>query len=101
MDLHDYLNVLKKEGELVAIKKPVSTKFEIASLTKLLDGKQAVVFENIKESKISVAANVCGTRKRFAMAINAKPDAIHNRVFDAISKPSKPKVEEGLSLIHI
>jgi len=95
MDLRDYLNVLKKEGELVAIKKPTSTKFEIAALTKQLDGKQAVVFENIKESKISVAANVCGTRKRFAMAINAKPDAIHNRVFDAISKPSKPKVEEG------
>jgi UbiD family decarboxylase len=95
MDLRDYLNTLKKEGELVAIKKPVSTKFEVASLTKQLDGKQAVVFENIKESKISVAANVCGTRKRFAMAINAKPSAIHNRVFDAIARPSKPKVEEG------
>jgi len=95
MDLCDYLNSLKKDGELVAIKKPVSTKFEIASLTKQLDGKQAVVFENVKESKISVAANVCGTRKRFAMAIKAKPDAIHARVFDAISKPSKPKSEEG------
>ncbi len=95
MDLRDYLSTLKKEGELVAIKKPVSTKFEVASLTKQLDGKQAVVFENIKESKISVAANVCGTRKRFAMAINAKPSAIHNRVFDAIARPSKPKEEEG------
>jgi UbiD family decarboxylase len=95
MDLHDYLNALRKEGELAAIKKPVSTKFEIASLTKQLDGRQAVVFENVKESKIGVAANVCGTRKRFAMAINARPDAIHNTVFDAISKPSKPKVEEG------
>jgi UbiD family decarboxylase len=95
MDLRDYLAALKKEGELVTIRKPVSTKFEIASLTKQLDGKQAVVFENVKESKISVAANVCGTRKRFAMSINTKPDAIHNRVFDALSKPSKPKVEEG------
>lgn len=94
MDLRDYLNVLKKEGELVAIKKPVSTKFEIAALTKHLDGKQAVVFESVKESKISVAANVCGTRKRFAMAINTNPDSIHNRVFAAISKPNKPKVDE-------
>ena len=95
MDLRDYLDTLKKEGELVTIRKPVSTKFEIASLTKQLDGKQAVVFENVKESKISVAANVCGTRKRFAMAINAKPDTIHSRVFDAFSRPSKPKTEEG------
>jgi len=95
MDLRDFLAALKKEDELVTIRKPVSTKFEIASLTKQLDGKQAVVFENVKESKISIAANVCGTRKRFAMSIDAKPDAIHSRVFDALSKPSKPKVEEG------
>lgn len=96
MDLRDYLETLKKNNELVSIKKPVSTKFEIASLTAHLDGKQAVVFENVKESKnkIRVAANVCGTRKRFAAAIDAKPDVIHNRVFDALSKPSKPKTEE-------
>lgn len=96
MDLRDYLETLKKNNELVSIKKPVSTRFEIASLTAHLDGKQAVVFENVKESKnkIRVAANVCGTRKRFAAAIDAKPDAIHGRVFNALSKPSKPKTEE-------
>ena len=96
MDLRDYLETLKKNNELVSIKKPVSTKFEMASLTAHLDGKQAVVFENVKESKskIRVAANVCGTRKRFAAAIDAKPDAIHSRVFDALSKPGKPKTEE-------
>ncbi len=96
MDLRDYLETLKKNNELVSIKKPVSTKFEMASLTAHLDGKQAVVFENVKESKskIRVAANVCGTRKRFAAAIDAKPDAIHSRVFDALSKPSKPKTED-------
>lgn len=95
MDLRDYLDALKKEGELTTIKKPVSTKFEIASLTKQLDGMQAVIFESVKESKIRVAANVCGTRKRFAMAINSKPDAIHDRIFDALSKPGKPKTEDG------
>lgn len=95
MDLRDYIDTLKKENELVVIKRPTSTRFEIASLTKRLDGKQAVLFENVKESKIGVAANVCGTRKRFALAINAKPDAIHNRVFDALSRPTKPKMEDG------
>ncbi|MFQ5920536.1 MAG: UbiD family decarboxylase, partial [Nitrososphaerales archaeon] len=95
MDLRDYLNGLERESELLTIRKPVSTKFEIASLTKKADGRQAVLFENIKESKIRLAANLCGTRKRFAMAINAKPDGLHERVFEAISKPSKPKVEDG------
>lgn len=94
MDLRDYIDSLKKDGELISIKKPVSTKFEIAAITARLDGKEAVIFENVKESKIRVAANVCGTRKRFASAINAKPDSIHERVFDALSKPSKPKMED-------
>jgi UbiD family decarboxylase len=95
MDLRDYLDTLKKEGELVTVRKPVSTKFEIAALTKQLDGRQAVLFESVKESRIRVAANVCGTKKRFAMAINAKPSSIHERVFDALSKLGKPEIEEG------
>jgi UbiD family decarboxylase len=95
MDLRDYLDTLRKNGELVSIKKPVSTKFEIAALTGHLDGKEAVVFENVKESNMHVAANVCGTRKRFASAIDADINTIHSRVFDALSKPSRPKTENA------
>ncbi|MEM2759568.1 MAG: UbiD family decarboxylase [Nitrososphaerales archaeon] len=93
MDLRDYLGALKKDNELVSIRKPVSTKFEIASLTAQLDGREAVIFENVKESKMRVAANVCGTRKRFASAIDARQGSIHNRVFEALSRPKKPKTE--------
>ncbi len=95
MDLRDYLDRLKKEDELVTVGRPVSTKFEIASLTRKLDGRQAVLFDNIKESKMKLAANVCGTKRRFGMAINAKPESLHSRVFEAMSRPSKPKVEDG------
>ncbi|MFQ5941092.1 MAG: UbiD family decarboxylase [Nitrososphaerales archaeon] len=95
MDLRDYLDRLRSNNELLTITKPVSRKFEIAALTGHLDGKQAVIFENIKESNVRLAANVCGTRKRFATAINADVGAIHARVFDAVSKPGKPKAEDA------
>lgn len=95
MDLRDYLDILQSNNELVTIKKPVSTRFEIASITAHLDGKQAVLCENVKESKMRVAANVCGTRKRFADAINTNLDSIHGRVLNALSKPTKPKMEDA------
>ena len=95
MDLHDYLDTLKKNGEVVIVRKQVSTRYEIAALTRHLVGKQAVVFENVKESEMNIAANVCGTRKRFAAAINVEMDAIHSRVFDALSKQSKPKTMDA------
>lgn len=95
MDLRNYIDLLGKNGELATVKKPVSTKFEIAAVTARLDGKKAVIFENVKESKIRVAANICGTRRRFALAINADPRSIHNRVFNALSKPAKPNTGDG------
>lgn len=95
MDLRDYLNVLRKNRELVVVKKPVSTMFEIAALTGHLDGKEAVIFKNVKESNMHVVANVCGTRKRFATAINSDIDFIHKRIFDVLSESKKLKTEDA------
>jgi UbiD family decarboxylase len=95
MDLRSYLDELRASGELIAIAKPVSTRFELAALTARLDGKQAVVFRNVKESRITVAANLCGTRRRFASAIDADTGSIHRRVFSALSNPLKPKIEDA------
>ena len=94
MDLRDYLDSLRNLSELIDVRKHVSTKFELAALTAKLDSKEAVFFNNVKESNMRVTTNVCGTRKRFATAINADIDSIHQRVFDALSRPTKPKTEE-------
>jgi 2,5-furandicarboxylate decarboxylase 1 len=105
-DLRSYLSLLEKEGELVRVKKPVSAKFELAAVVSKLDSKQAVLFEKVKESKISVASNVCGTPARFYMAISARgapksvseaKKAIHARVGEALANMSAPsKTQEAL-----
>lgn len=91
-DLRSYISMVKKMGQLHTIKKKVSTKFEIASLTQQVDGGNAILFENIKESKLRLVANLVGTRTRFAKAVSGTEDTIHQKVISAISGAKKPKV---------
>ena len=91
-DLRAYLNQIKKLNELSVVKKKVSTKYEIAAVTAKIDGGNAILFENIKESKFRLVANLVGTRARFARAVNAKEANIHQKIIFAIKGAKKPKV---------
>jgi anhydromevalonate phosphate decarboxylase len=91
-DFRSFLNVLEKENDLIRINKTVSTKFEIAALVSKLERKQAALFENVEDSRIYVASNVLGTRKRFALAIGAiDENSIHTRIIQSIAKASPPR----------
>ena len=68
-DLRSYLDQIKKMGQLYVVSKKVSTKYEIASLTAQVDGQNAILFDNIKESKLRLVANMVGNRARFAKAV--------------------------------
>jgi UbiD family decarboxylase len=83
---------LKKSGHLSIIKKRVSTKYEIAALTAKADGGNAILFENIKESKLRLVSNLVGTRARFAKAISTTEPTIHDKVISAIENAKKPKI---------
>jgi len=90
-DLRAYIDQIKNLNQLHVIKKKVSTKYEIAALTAKVDGKNAILFENIKESKLRLVANLVGTRARFAKAVNTKEFTIHEKVISAIEHTKKPK----------
>ncbi|HSB56819.1 MAG TPA: UbiD family decarboxylase [Nitrosopumilaceae archaeon] len=95
-DLRSYIDQIKNLNQLYVIKKKVSTKYEIAALTSKVDGKNTILFENIKESKLRLVANLIGTRARFAKAVNTKESKIHEKVISAIASVKKPKiVSEG------
>ena len=91
-DLRNYLSQVKKLHQLKTVKTKVSTKFEIAALTAKLDGSDAVLFENIKESEFNLVSNLVGTRQRFALAVGSTENNIHAKVISAIKKAKKPKV---------
>ena len=91
-DLRKYLQEIKKTNDLIVIKKKVSTKYEIASITEKLDGSKAVLFENIKGSKFKLVSNLVGNRSRFMQAIGSKKSDINQKILRAISSAKKPKI---------
>ncbi len=91
-DLRGYIAQIVRSNDLAVVKKKVSTKYEIAAITAHLDDSKAVLFENIRESKFKVIANLVGTRKRFAQAVRAKESQIHEKVIWAIKHARKPKL---------
>jgi 2,5-furandicarboxylate decarboxylase 1 len=105
-DFRSFLSLLQSEGELVRVKQDVSAEFELAAVTAKLDGKQAVLFEKVRGSKIGVACNVVGTPKKFYLAVagSRKVDqavaadikkAIHARITEALGSLSAPAKTQG------
>src|SRR5574342_1079344 len=95
-DLRSYIDQIKNLNQLYVIKKKVSTKYEIAALTTKVDGKNTILFENIKESKLRLVTNLIGTRARFAKAVNTKESKRHESEISEKASVKKPKiVSEG------
>jgi UbiD family decarboxylase len=103
VDFRSYLSLLQSEGELARVKRDISAEFELAAVTAKLDGKQAVLFEKVRGSKIGVACNVVGTPKRFYLAVAGLrkagqagvKKAIHARITEALSTLSEPAKSQG------
>ncbi|MEM0446274.1 MAG: UbiD family decarboxylase, partial [Candidatus Nitrosocaldus sp.] len=112
--LRDYIELLRERGELACISKPVSTVFEVAALTAKLDGREALLFENVRNEKkddnnggkgcndskytgIKIVSNLCGTRKRFAYALGCDEKSIHSTIARATTSPIRPSMGEMLA----
>ncbi len=70
-DLRQFLDRLEKDGELLKVREEVDPHLE---MTQLLDravkeGGPAVLFENVKGSKVRIAGNILGTHKRMLKAL--------------------------------
>jgi UbiD family decarboxylase len=87
----DFIDRLDKEGKLVRISKPVSTKYEIAAVMKKLDGKP-LLFENVQGFGFKVAANIISTRDLLAEGIGAKKEDMIKVISNAIERPKPPKI---------
>ena len=91
-DLRSYISQLKKTREIKTIKRKVSTKYEIASITEKFEDSNALFFENVNGRKFPVVSNLIGTRSRFAQALGTKIPGIHQKMVKAISATKKPKI---------
>jgi 4-hydroxy-3-polyprenylbenzoate decarboxylase/2,5-furandicarboxylate decarboxylase 1 len=72
-DLRGFMALLEEEGELRRVRRPVSTKFEIAAgIRRMGDtGGPALLFEDVLEHDIPVVGGLFSTRHRALLAMGA------------------------------
>ncbi len=91
-NLHDFINKLEIKNEIIKVKREIDPKFELAAITSKFEGKQAVLFESVKNSELKVICNVLGSRSRFALALGlTNPDLIHSHINNTVKNISTPK----------
>ena len=75
-NLRDFISLLEKEGELIRINSLVNPELEITEIadrvSKMPGGGKALLFENVKGSKMPVLINAMGSFKRMALAMGGK-----------------------------
>jgi len=93
--LREFIAELDAAGDLVRIRQPVSRYLEAAGLLKALDGRP-VLLERIKESAWPVVGNLFSSRALVGRALGCAPDALVERLAQAIDHPvAPPLVESG------
>ena len=79
-NLSDYLGKLDESGELQRISIEIDPKYEIAAICRKLNATKgpAVLFENVKGSKIPVVGQLLASNRRLAIAIDSTEENLFN-----------------------
>ncbi len=95
-DLRGFLSQLESAGDLRRITAEVDPHLEITEITQRVvrAGGPALLFENVKGSRLPLAMNVFGTQERMAAALHAGSlDEIGARIAELV----RPELPHGLS----
>jgi len=93
-DLRCYLADLERAGQLTRVSKEVDPRYEIAGvmLKAAQQGKPALLFENVKGHSFPVAANLCASQERLAMALGVSTEAARDVYRERVNRPLPAEV---------
>ncbi|PRO75577.1 4-hydroxy-3-polyprenylbenzoate decarboxylase [Alteromonas alba] len=97
-DLRDFISQLEKNGDLVRITKPISTKLEMTEIADrtLRAGGPALLFENPVDFDIPVLMNLFGTPERVALGMGQSSVAALREVGKLLAYLKEPEPPKGL-----
>ncbi|MDP3104419.1 MAG: menaquinone biosynthesis decarboxylase [Candidatus Methanoperedens sp.] len=101
-DLREFIEVLEKKGLLKRIKTEVSAELEITEILDRVVKKNgpALLFENVKGSRIPVFANAFGTMERMCLALEVNSlDEIGARIQKLLEFEAPKSIWEGIKML--
>ncbi len=92
MSLRDFIGQMEEKNEVLHIKEPLSTRFEMPYFMKRFDNNGPILsFDKVKNHGSRVVANVCGTRKRICSGLSVDENGLCGKLMDAWRSPRKSK----------
>lgn len=93
-NLRSFIDLLRREHELVEVSAPVDPYLELAEVHRRVIGEQgsALLFTNVKGSTFPVATNLFGTRKRIDLAFGPRPLEFVKRAVHAAETLLPPSI---------
>src|ERR1043166_410264 len=84
----DYINILRKNNELLEIAKPVDLR-NVAALVG--QSEKALLFKNVTGYSMPVVSGLLQARNRIALGMGVAYEDIADKLGKAMAKPIKPK----------
>ena len=91
-DLRDFLDRLRRDGDLAVVEAPVDARLEAAEIHRrvIAAGGPALLFTNVKDAAFPLATNLFGTRRRAEMAFGARPLQLVRRIAGLVEELLPP-----------
>ncbi len=90
--LREWLEILREDGNLATVSRPVDLVHELAAVAKKADGKCCLLFENVRGTTMPVVAGTASSREMFARALGVP-------VAELIEKFSKAQSNPGTCVV--
>src|SRR5436309_3216945 len=104
-NLRSFLDLLRRENDLISIDSEVDPYLEIAEIHRrvIARGGPALLFTRVKGSRFPVVTNLFGTQKRIELAFGSKPEAFVKElvsVAEALLPPNRAELWKHRSLVR-
>ncbi|RKQ85439.1 UbiD family decarboxylase [Brockia lithotrophica] len=95
-DLREYLEALRREGDLVEVDVPVDPHLEIAEIHRrvIAEGGPALLFRRPKHSPFPVVTNLFGTPRRLELAFGGRPETFVRDLVSFVTEHFPPSLRD-------
>ncbi|MBI4528742.1 MAG: UbiD family decarboxylase [Deltaproteobacteria bacterium] len=93
-DLREFITLLEQKNDLLRVKKPVDTRFEISAYIRKTSDQRgpAILFENVKGFNIPVVGGLFATRERAFLALECAAENYVEKFFYSLERLIPPRV---------
>jgi 4-hydroxy-3-polyprenylbenzoate decarboxylase len=101
-NLNEFIEILKTENELLEIEQEVDPYLEITEIADraIKEGREAIIFKNVKNSRFPLLINLYGSKKRMELALSVNDlNELGDRIRDLIKFKRPESFSEKLDIL--